>query len=377
MGVPNPMATPQSTRKTDPNSLTARLIQFVEEHPDADSLQICKALDGKHASITSMLGQMATTGRLVRVPTGNPSNKGAHWAYRIGDMSAPTFPSARNDNRKPRPKRATIAKEIEAASTPDEIISKAKQLTEAMNGDHHPRKRPPQPGPELLAAMNNYATEAFTDDEPGGYVNQDPEPQERPQEAIQTPVPTPAPQEPEMALATPSEAPREPVTLFPIYRMIDSIAKTMATEIMYQLNVQLTAQVADMSIRLKREVEQAAPSPEALAARVANAVQPLKKRLPSVLVVGLRPQQAGLISGEFSEYFDLRFWADGEAVELLKHNAKGADHIVVYNNAISHATLRTLDSVNVNLIHAKGGLTLVRNKLTELYVQHADEQRAL
>ena len=204
-----------------------------------------------------------------------------------------------------------------------------------------------------------------------------------PPEELPPPPPPPAPQpapirEPQpiedIALAA-SYAPSGIASVLPLHQLMDSIAKIMAGEIMHRLSVEMTGLAANMVERLKAGAESAAPTPEELAARIANAAAPVKKRLPAVLIVGLRPTQAGQISMEFNDVFDLRFWSEGEAPELLKHNCKNAEHVYVVTSRISHGTRYQLNSLKVPFFEASRGMTQLRSELTDLFVKAEDERR--
>lgn len=90
-------------------------------------------------------------------------------------------------------------------------------------------------------------------------------------------------------------------------------------------------------------------------------------KLPRVLIMGLKPQQAGLISQEFSSCFDLRFWKE-EGVTKLDSMAKNADVVISMTDFITHsqeAHVKDLPSYR----RAGGGMSGLRDLLTRLYVE--------
>jgi hypothetical protein len=415
----------------EPATIGQKLINYLTAHPRKTNFDIAKAIKAQPNSIAAMTSQMAATGKLKRIDTGVTRGQGPRFLYEIGDLDSKVKykPKRKLDDEK----RTQLALEIQAELDAD---SKAKEaLAKARNGTHHPsmaekldealntpdeaaearqaearriieeREAAQEPEGGIFAAKEEteaaYAklqppvfpdplasqTEAVERERIREEVRQElliemaalemhAPPQERPPQPPPKPKPMPTPIEDSMALTVPqtgSEIVAEVVSLVPIYRMIDSIANTMAAEIMHRLNVQLTAQVADMSVRLKQQIEVDRPSPEAMAARIANASQPLKKRLPTVLIVGLLPGQAGMISQEFGDVFDLRFWKD-EAMEMLKHNAKNADYLITFTSKISHSAEEMIKSLNLPIIRCSGGMSMLRTKLTDLFVKSSDEQ---
>lgn len=132
-----------------------------------------------------------------------------------------------------------------------------------------------------------------------------------------------------------------------------------------------------------RGLEQALPA--AIERAVAHRVQETLKTLPArilaetptapppadkakVLVVGLLPGLAHQIETEFTDVFDLRFMQAHEQVgSRLKSLAHGSKHTILMGDFISHKHTETVNSAGVRPIVLHGGMTKLRDKLTELY----------
>lgn len=87
-------------------------------------------------------------------------------------------------------------------------------------------------------------------------------------------------------------------------------------------------------------------------------------RLPKILIVGLLPQQAGMIAQEFGEAYDLRFWKEGNPKEL-DANTKTADGVYVLITMVSHWMTEKLKGTKYIPV---SGMDNLRTKLTERFV---------
>jgi hypothetical protein len=96
--------------------------------------------------------------------------------------------------------------------------------------------------------------------------------------------------------------------------------------------------------------------------------QPLRPNKPKVLIAGLLPAQAGMIVDEFSEVFDLRFYMTDENLKKLAKMLPGVDHFVTFTSKIEHQTEKTAQSMGIPIIRCSGGMTMLRQKLEELYI---------
>ena len=91
------------------------------------------------------------------------------------------------------------------------------------------------------------------------------------------------------------------------------------------------------------------------------------KRSPRVVVVGLLPQQANILSNEFADCLDLRFLKDTSA-SRLRRAATGAALVVAHISHMSHKQLN-VGSMPCLLVKVSGGLTKIRDTLTKFYVE--------
>lgn len=148
--------------------------------------------------------------------------------------------------------------------------------------------------------------------------------------------------------------------------LIDGIAKQIANRIAASVGKHLVVQLStvipecpeqqfDLVEYLKDAIvppqEQAKSKPVARQARVT--------------ICGLLPQQAGLISQEYGQAYDLSFWNE-EGTDKLKALAKNADHIITFSSKLPHHVENTIRSVNRDFKRVMGGLTELRRVLTNL-----------
>lgn len=168
--------------------------------------------------------------------------------------------------------------------------------------------------------------------------------------------------------------------------LLDAMAEALATRLRHKVWAVLAEEVAaltppkeptsrpDPDTDLDLDFEQAlatlgdddVPAPAPI---IEYAAQKPTQRLRVVLVVGLLPSQAGMISAEFSQCFNLKFWKD-ESHTKLKAMAAGADVIVVMTGKVSHRATDAISAV-AHYEPIRGGLTTLREYLTSLYVEGA------
>ena len=97
-------------------------------------------------------------------------------------------------------------------------------------------------------------------------------------------------------------------------------------------------------------------------------VQEKRKRLPRVLIVGLLPDQANVIQGEFSQTFDLRFTKPKGGTQTLKEKARRADMTFIMTSWISHSVTGEIKSVTDKTRYVSGHLEALRQELTAYFV---------
>ena len=92
---------------------------------------------------------------------------------------------------------------------------------------------------------------------------------------------------------------------------------------------------------------------------------------PRVLVVGLLNDQASMIEKEFRDCLDLRFLRAGAPSQAVRSAAASCDHIVCMTGFIDHPTDTLLRKAGATYHGVAGGMTRLRDTLTELYVSGA------
>ena len=151
-----------------------------------------------------------------------------------------------------------------------------------------------------------------------------------------------------------------------ITSMIQNIGNALAEQIVAQvaLNLQPLLQRELAKVIPQQPVEIPQLDVKAL---ISTQTAPKRERLPTVGIVGLLPQQAGLIATEFGEVFDLRFW-NNESNSSLKSMGIACE-VVLCTKWCSHSTTETLASVGANWRKVTGGMNELRTTLTALYVE--------
>lgn len=151
-----------------------------------------------------------------------------------------------------------------------------------------------------------------------------------------------------------------------ITSMIQNIGNALAKQIVAQVALNLQP-------LLQRELAQVIPQQPVeipqldVKALISTQTAPKRERLSTVGIVGLLPQQAGLIATEFGEVFDLRFW-NNESNSSLKYMGIACE-VVLCTKWCSHSTTETLASVGANWRKVTGGMNELRTTLTALYVE--------
>lgn len=152
----------------------------------------------------------------------------------------------------------------------------------------------------------------------------------------------------------PSIAAPEPSTL-------DEIARLLGHRIAELLMGAVRAELDSQLLQLKEQlIESQLP-------RGSTKVQ-----LPKVLIIGLLPAQAAMITGEFKDCLDLRFWKNGVQQQLFA-TARYMNHVIGMTDFMQHSDEEQVKKLP-HYIRVGGGMTTLREKLTELYVIDSEEQ---
>lgn len=168
-----------------------------------------------------------------------------------------------------------------------------------------------------------------------------------PEPKVVTPIPATAP--------IPDETPESVSTGLSLDNIVALIASNLATEI---ANRVVTLLNGHLQTKLNKAL---LPKME------------VKMRKPKLCIAGLLPQQAGMISSEFASVFDLYFWKNEEP-RKLKEYASSCEAVFTVTDFIGHDTENLIKSVNGNLIRVSGGMTRLRETLTNYWVETTDER---
>lgn len=180
---------------------------------------------------------------------------------------------------------------------------------------------------------------------------------------------TPKAQEPQVQEVIRSPALRATIVSAAL-QQLDVAIGDLAAELAERFVVQFERKICESVARLADGLQTDGTLPDRMARLHVGEWDspPPKARLKKVLVVGLLPQQAGMISAEFGECFDLRFWKD-ESHQQLKKSAAAAEYCVAFTSKCAHAATEMIKSVGKDLLVVQGGLTELRAHLTDLYLQ--------
>jgi hypothetical protein len=104
-------------------------------------------------------------------------------------------------------------------------------------------------------------------------------------------------------------------------------------------------------------------------AAVVAAEKPIEtKKKKSVVICGLWDQQHRFIFKEFADCFDITIFNPDERVPRIVSKAKNADYIIVMVSYVRHAFTESIQAEGRTPINVSGSLSMLRRKLTELYV---------
>lgn len=112
------------------------------------------------------------------------------------------------------------------------------------------------------------------------------------------------------------------------------------------------------------------PTLDELKARIAeHATTPVPTpSLKRVAIIGLLPQQSGMIQNEFHDAFSFAFFKDGPS-QQLRDMVRGADHVITFTSKIPHHFESIIKSAGKDVVRNRGGMTELRDRLMKLYVE--------
>jgi hypothetical protein len=169
--------------------------------------------------------------------------------------------------------------------------------------------------------------------------------------AANRPAEAAAPTVSEQTLHVPAEAAATPSQASAAHQE-DSPAATSENEAQAETAVEVEVEAPQV---IRRPVLHTPPAP---------VVQPTQ---PKILIVGLIPNQAGIINAEFHEAFDIRFAEAETPSKRLEAMADDCDRVIIMANFISHSVQDTLKK-HPGFERMHGGLTRVKDRLTELFI---------
>lgn len=116
------------------------------------------------------------------------------------------------------------------------------------------------------------------------------------------------------------------------------------------------------------------PLAEPAPAAPATPLPPPPKKKVRVAVVSLLNSQRALIEREFGSLFDLRIMdsEDQRKGGRLEAVVSSCEYLVALTNFITHSTEASARNAGAKLIRVSGGMTALRNALTDLYCETAD-----
>lgn len=146
-----------------------------------------------------------------------------------------------------------------------------------------------------------------------------------------------------------------------IFRKIESVCEQGAV-ISSKLDL---APVAPMQAAVVNAQTDSSPS--------VQQIEPVKPAptLPVIGVIGLIGGQRDVIKREFGSVFDLRFWTADEIRGIHLSSLQGCKHAMVMIRFINHQTENKVKEANVPYTRVLGGISTLRDRLTEFFVEDA------
>lgn len=121
------------------------------------------------------------------------------------------------------------------------------------------------------------------------------------------------------------------------------------------------------------------PQREDLPAAQPKAAEPVaveKEAKMRVAVIGLKNDQANMIEREFKEVFDLRFHRSEDAKGRHFHSGlHSCDVVLAMTGFIDHGIDATIRASGKRLIRVSGGMSSLRDKLTELFISTEEAKK--
>lgn len=160
--------------------------------------------------------------------------------------------------------------------------------------------------------------------------------------------------------------------------LIESLAAQLVSQVVSRVKQTLPGELQKLlPAPAQPPAEGSAPPITQSLAIEGDIIAPEKKMqrsiLPNVAIIGLLPQQAGLISQEFGRVFDFDF-IEPDAVFKLRRAAERAGTIIEMTKFISHSAEAIIKNGTQPLIRIHGGMSKLREELTRIYNQWKESQ---
>ncbi|HNO34563.1 MAG TPA: hypothetical protein PKK30_09635 [Nitrospira sp.] len=158
--------------------------------------------------------------------------------------------------------------------------------------------------------------------------------------------------------------------------LAENIAKQIASQVVHALQGQLTRELAGVvppvisapPVTISQPLKVETPKIEAPVVLDPPVIEVLKhQRLPKVAIIGVTPQQAGILSTEFSDTYDLSFWQN-DGIPRLRSIGVSCELCLV-TKFVSHKATEVLTAQGAHWRKVTGGIDSIRDALTGYYVE--------
>lgn len=152
--------------------------------------------------------------------------------------------------------------------------------------------------------------------------------------------------------------------------LTDTIAelKGMAMKLMEQ-NAHLFKALANIQTCLHQPAIQL-PVVETTPPTKVEPTSPPKPALPKICIAGIWAVQQQMIQKEFGDVFDLRmFDADQATSASFAKTLESCDRVLLLTNFINHTIENKVKQSKAQYSHVRGGMTMLRDRLTTLFVE--------
>jgi hypothetical protein len=151
----------------------------------------------------------------------------------------------------------------------------------------------------------------------------------------------------------------------PVKKVLETVDETSLSAAIHVVGRQMADLIIESLIANLRQT---------MEPRIAEMVQNLipapvpkeKSKLRKVAIIGLEPAQKQIIINEFSKEFTLYFDSGKDFVKI-KSFGSNCEAVFLHIDHMSHSVESALKSVHANIIRVPGGMTSMRDALTQYY----------